>query len=86
MGSRTTSWSSSTTDRPIAPADHATEAAAGAPHVIVRRREREPGPRTKGAVLAWVHSTLRGEVVGAIDADTLVEPGFLERDDARVGA
>ena len=60
-------------------ADHATEAAAGAPHVIVRRREREPGPRTKGAVLAWVHSTLRGEVVGAIDADTLVEPGFLER-------
>ena len=67
-------------------ADHATEAAAGAPHVIVRRREREPGPRTKGAVLAWVHSTLRGEVVGAIDADTLVEPGFLERDDARVGA
>ena len=60
-------------------ADRATEAAAGAPHVIVRRREREPGPRTKGAVLAWVHSTLRGDVVGAIDADTLVEPGFLER-------
>ena len=60
-------------------AERATEAAAGAPHVIVRRREREPGPRTKGAVLAWVHATLQGEVICAIDADTLVEPGFLER-------
>jgi 1,2-diacylglycerol 3-beta-glucosyltransferase len=60
-------------------ADRATKAAAGAPHVIIRRREPEPGPRTKGAALAWVHSSLRGEVIGAIDADTLVEPGFLER-------
>ncbi len=57
----------------------ATEAARGASHVVVRRRERGPGPRTKGAVLAWAQPALRGEVIGAIDADTLVEPDFLER-------
>ncbi len=57
----------------------ARDAAGKAPHVIVRRREREPGPRTKGAVLAWAYPSLRGEVIGAIDADTLVEPAFLER-------
>ena len=59
--------------------DRAREAAGDASHVVVRRREREPGPRTKGAVLAWAHPNLRGDVVAAIDADTLVEPAFLER-------
>ena len=59
--------------------ERAREATGGAEHVVVRRREREPGPRTKGAVLAWAHPSLRGEVVGAIDADTLVGPDFLER-------
>jgi 1,2-diacylglycerol 3-beta-glucosyltransferase len=59
--------------------ERAANASDGAAHVIVRRRDPEPGPRTKGAVLAWAQPSLRGEVVGAIDADTLVEPGFLER-------
>jgi 1,2-diacylglycerol 3-beta-glucosyltransferase len=57
----------------------ASDAAAGAAHVVVRRREREPGPRTKGAVLAWAQPSLRGDVIGTIDADTLVGPAFLER-------
>ena len=59
----------------------ARDAAAESPHVVVRRRERElePDPRTKGAVLAWAHPALRGEVIGALDADTLVEAAFLER-------
>jgi 1,2-diacylglycerol 3-beta-glucosyltransferase len=57
----------------------AAEAAGGALHVTVRRRERTPGPRTKGAVLAWAMPSLRGEVIGAVDADTLVDPAFLER-------
>jgi 1,2-diacylglycerol 3-beta-glucosyltransferase len=59
--------------------ERAEGAARGAPHVIVRRRDRAPGPRTKGAVLAWAHPTLRGDVIGAVDADTLVDPAFLER-------
>ena len=49
-------------------------------------RAGAPVPRTKGAVLAWAHAELRGEVIGAIDADTLVEPDFLERAMRRVGA
>lgn len=41
---------------------------------------REPGgARTKGGVLAFAMPYLRGDVVGVIDADTLVEPTFLER-------
>ena len=58
--------------------ERAAEAARGASHVVVRRRESQLGPRTKGAVLAWVQPSLRGEVIGAVDADTLVEPEFLE--------
>ena len=57
----------------------AAEAAGGAAHVNLLRREPEPGPHTKGAVLAWAHAKLRGEVIGAVDADTLVDPSFLER-------
>ena len=50
---------------------------AGADLRVVRR---EPGgPRTKGAVLAYAMPYLRGDVVGVLDADTLVEPAFLER-------
>lgn len=60
-------------------AARAEDAARGSPHVAVRRRDRAPGPRTKGAVLDWVQPSLRGEVIGAVDADTLVEPDFLER-------
>jgi len=52
--------------------------AAGVP-VTVIRREPAAGPRTKGAVLAHADPFLRGEVVGVIDADTLVEPAFLGR-------
>jgi 1,2-diacylglycerol 3-beta-glucosyltransferase len=57
----------------------ARQAAADAPHVQVLRREPEPGPRTKASVLAFAQPFLRGEVIGVIDADTHVEPAFLER-------
>jgi len=41
---------------------------------------REPGgPRTKGAVLAFAMPYVRGQVVGVIDADTLLDRSFLER-------
>ena len=56
----------------------ARTAAAGAPQVTVVRREPESGPRTKGAVLATAGPP-RGEVVGVVDADTLVAPSFLSR-------
>jgi 1,2-diacylglycerol 3-beta-glucosyltransferase len=59
--------------------DRAREAAADAEHVTVRRREPGSGPRTKGAVLAFAMPLLRGDVIAAIDADTLVDPQFLER-------
>ena len=59
--------------------ERAREAAAGFEHVAVRRREPSSGPRTKGAVLAWAMPYLRGDVIGAVDADTLVESSFLER-------
>lgn len=59
--------------------ERAEEAAGGASHIVVRHREPGPGPRTKGAVLAWAYPSLRGEVVGAVDADTRVGPHFLER-------
>ena len=57
----------------------ARNAAGDAAHVAVRRREPGDAPRTKGAVLAWALPFLRGEVIGAIDADSHVEPDFLER-------
>jgi 1,2-diacylglycerol 3-beta-glucosyltransferase len=60
-------------------AEAARIAAGEMAHVEVRRRDDAERPRTKGAVLAWAMPHLRGEVVGAIDADTLVEPAFLER-------
>lgn len=56
----------------------ARSAAAGAPQVRVVRRDATAGPRTKGAVLAPA-GALRGEIVGVVDADTLVEPAFLGR-------
>lgn len=41
---------------------------------------RDPGgPRTKGAAVAFAMSYARGEVIGVIDADTLVDRSFLER-------
>ena len=57
----------------------ARQAAAGAAHVAVVRREATAGARTKGAVLVHADPLLRGGVVGVIDADTLVEPAFLGR-------
>jgi 1,2-diacylglycerol 3-beta-glucosyltransferase len=59
--------------------ERATVAVAGSSHLAVRRREPVAGPRTKGAVLAWAMPYLRGDVIGAIDADTRVDPAFLER-------
>ena len=50
----------------------------GAP-IQVRRRERGSGPATKGAALAFAAPFLSGEVIGVIDADTRVDPAFLER-------
>jgi 1,2-diacylglycerol 3-beta-glucosyltransferase len=57
----------------------ARAAAAETGHVTLRRREPEPGPRTKGSVLAFAMPFVRGDVVGAVDADTHVAPAFLER-------
>ena len=57
----------------------ATTASADAAHVQVRRREPGTGRPTKGSVMAWAMPYLRGDVIGAIDADTRVEPAFLER-------
>ena len=59
--------------------ERALAAAQGLSHVAVRRREPEPGPRTKGAALAWAMPYLRGDIIAAVDADTRVEPAFLER-------
>jgi len=57
----------------------ARTASAEAAHIVLRRREPEPGPRTKGSVLAFAMPFTRGDVIGVVDADTLVEPAFLER-------
>ncbi len=57
----------------------ARAAAGEARHVKVLRREPEPGPRTKGSVLAFAMPFVRGEVIGVIDADSSVSPSFLER-------
>lgn len=62
-----------------ASANVAREAAADASHVQTRHREPSAGPRTKGRVLAWAMPYLRGDVIGVIDADTRIAPGFLER-------
>lgn len=59
-------------------AEHARDAARGLSHVSVRRRD-PAGGHMKGAVLAWAMPFLRGGVVGVVDADTRVEPDFLER-------
>ena len=63
--------------------DDTGEAARGAvpadAPIQVRRREPGTGPATKGAVLAFAMPYLLGEVIGVIDADTRVDPAFLER-------
>ncbi|HUH16536.1 MAG TPA: glycosyltransferase family 2 protein, partial [Methylomirabilota bacterium] len=59
--------------------DVARQAAADAAHVRVVRREPGSGRATKGAVLAFASPYLRGEVICVVDADTVVEPSFLER-------
>ena len=58
--------------------DAAREAGAGAA-VSVRRREAGDGPRTKGGVLAFAMPFLAGDVIGVVDADTKLDPAFLER-------
>ena len=57
----------------------AAEACTGHPRARVVRREPGSGPRTKGAVMAWAMPQVRGDVIGAIDADTRIEPDFLAR-------
>ena len=50
---------------------------AGGQGLEVLRRERGSGPATKGAVLAWSHDRLNGEVVAVLDADSRIAPSFL---------
>ncbi|MGI8999154.1 MAG: glycosyltransferase, partial [Candidatus Limnocylindria bacterium] len=57
----------------------AREAAADGAPIQVHRRERDAGPSTKGAVLASAMPFTPGDVVGVIDADTRMDPAFLER-------
>jgi len=57
----------------------ASRAAGDGGQVSVRRRERPPAGGTKGAALEFAMPFLRGEVIGVVDADTLVAPTFLER-------
>ena len=52
-------------------------AAGRGPLVSLMRREPSGGPRTKGAVLQAAMPRLSAEVIGVIDADTRVAPGFL---------
>jgi 1,2-diacylglycerol 3-beta-glucosyltransferase len=60
--------------------DRARGAAAEAPgRVLVTRREPGSGPATRGAALNHATPFARGDVIVAIDADTSVEPDFLER-------
>ena len=60
-------------------AEAAAAAAQGHDHVMLRRRDRDAGSRTKGAVLAFAMPFLRGDVIGTVDADTSLDPAFLER-------
>ena len=56
--------------------------AAGTAHadrVRVVRREPDDGPRTKGAALQFAQRDCRGEVIGVVDADARVAPGFVSR-------
>ena len=55
----------------------AGEAHAPAGLVRVRPRDAASGRRTKGAALATSLAFVRGEVIGIVDADTRVHPGFL---------
>ncbi|MGH2446926.1 MAG: glycosyltransferase, partial [Candidatus Limnocylindria bacterium] len=59
--------------------EEARSATGSATHASVQRREPGIGPQTKGAVLGFAMPFLRGDVIGVIDADTHVEPAFLER-------
>jgi 1,2-diacylglycerol 3-beta-glucosyltransferase len=57
----------------------AAASAAAADHVRVVRREPGPGPRTKASALVFAQPSVRGEVIGVVDADTRVEEVFLAR-------
>ena len=59
-------------------AEEARAAVAGAP-ISVRSRPPRGGPSTKGAVLTFAMPFLAGDVIGVIDADSQVDPAFLER-------
>ena len=47
--------------------------------VRVLRRDSDGGPQTKGAVLNFAHPHTQGEVIGVVDADCLVTPGFVSQ-------
>lgn len=55
----------------------AAEGADGRVRVI--RREQGTGPATRGAVLNFALGTTRGSVLGALDADSRVDPDFVAR-------
>ncbi|HET6745242.1 MAG TPA: glycosyltransferase family 2 protein [Candidatus Limnocylindria bacterium] len=56
-----------------------TAAAGSAARVRVTRREPGDAPRTKGAVLAWAHPHVSGEILCVVDADSRLAPDFLSR-------
>ena len=62
-----------------ATADAAGAAMGEAAHARVVRRDRQDGPATKASVLAFAMPYLRGDVIGVLDADTVVGRSFLER-------
>jgi 1,2-diacylglycerol 3-beta-glucosyltransferase len=59
--------------------DLARAAAGDGGSVQVLRRDPGDGPRTKGAVLTFAHSSIRGEVIGVVDADANIAPDFVSR-------
>lgn len=43
----------------------------------VMRREQGDGPQMKAAALSFAHSHIRGDVIGVVDADATMAPGFI---------
>lgn len=59
--------------------ERATAAAGGDARVRIVRRAPASGPRTKGAVLAFAMPQVTAPVVAVLDADTRLQPDFLDR-------
>ncbi len=59
--------------------DRAASAPSAGDLLRIVRRELGSGPATKGAVLAFAHEHLRGDVIVALEADARITPDFLAR-------